>query len=53
MSPSSEAKRMEMSRVSYASVVGNLMYAMICTRLDIAQAVKVVSRFMANSSGKH
>ena len=47
MSPSSEAERMDMSRVPYASAVGSLMYAMICTRPDIAQAVGVVSRFMA------
>ncbi|KAE8664908.1 hypothetical protein F3Y22_tig00112738pilonHSYRG00917 [Hibiscus syriacus] len=48
MSPSSEEERMEMSRVSYASAVGSLMFAMICTRPDIAQAVGVVSRYMAN-----
>ena len=47
MSPSSEAKRMEKSRVPSASVLDNLMYAMMCTRPDIAQAVEVVSRFMA------
>ncbi|KAE8678427.1 Detected protein of confused Function [Hibiscus syriacus] len=44
MSPSSEEERMEMSRVPYASAVGSLMFAMICTRPDIAQAVGVVSR---------
>jgi len=48
MSPSNEAERMEMSRVPYASAVGSLMYAMICTRPDIAQAVGVVCRFMAD-----
>ncbi|KAE8667244.1 hypothetical protein F3Y22_tig00112428pilonHSYRG00010 [Hibiscus syriacus] len=48
MSPSSEEERMEMSRVPYASAVGSLMFAMICTRPDIAQAVGVVSRYMAN-----
>jgi len=53
MSPSSEAERMDMSRVPYASAVGSLMYAMICTRPDIAQAVGVVSRFMANPGGEH
>ncbi|GJX28419.1 (R)-mandelonitrile lyase-like protein [Tanacetum coccineum] len=47
MSPSSEKERMEMSRVPYASAVGSLMFAMICTRLDIAHAVGVVSRYMA------
>ena len=29
----------DMSRVPYASVVGSLMYAIVCTRLDIAHAV--------------
>uniref|UniRef100_A0A803N5N9 Uncharacterized protein n=1 Tax=Chenopodium quinoa TaxID=63459 RepID=A0A803N5N9_CHEQI len=37
-----------MSRVSYASAVGNLMYAMVYTRPDLAQAVSVVSRFMVD-----
>ncbi|KAE8731031.1 Chitinase-like protein 1 [Hibiscus syriacus] len=41
MSPSSEEERMEMSRVPYASAVGSLMFAMICTRPYIAQAVGV------------
>lgn len=26
----------DMTKVPYASVVGNLMYAMVCTRSDIA-----------------
>ncbi|KAH9310392.1 hypothetical protein KI387_025427, partial [Taxus chinensis] len=34
--------------VPYDSAVGSLMYAMVCTRPDIAQVVGVVSRFMAN-----
>ena len=37
-----------MSRVPYASAVGSLMYAMVCTRPDIAHAVGVLSRFMSN-----
>ena len=53
MCPSNEAKRKEMSRVPYASAVGSLMFAMICTRLDIAQAVGAVNRYMANPSGEH
>lgn len=48
MSPSSEAERMEKSRVPYASVVDSLIIAMMCTRPDIAQAVGVVSRFVAD-----
>ena len=33
-----------MSRIPYSLVVGSLMYAMVCTRPDIAHAVGVVSR---------
>ena len=53
MCPSNEAERIEMYRVPYASAVGSLMFAMICTRLDIAQAVGAVSRFMANPGKEH
>uniref|UniRef100_A0A2N9GLP2 Gag-Pol polyprotein n=1 Tax=Fagus sylvatica TaxID=28930 RepID=A0A2N9GLP2_FAGSY len=53
MSPSNEAERMEMSRVPYASAVGSLMFAMVCTRPDIAQAVGVVSRYMVNPGKEH
>ncbi|XP_072090472.1 secreted RxLR effector protein 161-like [Arachis hypogaea] len=42
-----------MENVPYASVVGSLMYAMVCTRPDISQAVSVVSRFMANPGKAH
>ncbi|KAH9717295.1 hypothetical protein KPL71_021764 [Citrus sinensis] len=41
-------KRDYMARVAYASVVGSLMYAMVCTRPDISQAVSMVSRYMYN-----
>jgi hypothetical protein len=42
-----------MSSIPYSSVVGNLMYAMVCTRLDIAHAVGVVSRYMNNPGKEH
>jgi len=53
MSPSNEAERMEMSRVPYVSVVGSLMFAMICIRPDIAQAVGAASRYLANPGREH
>ena len=34
------------SYVRYASVVGSLMYAMVRTRLELAQTVSEVSRYM-------
>ena len=42
-----------MSKVPYSSVVGNLMHAMVCTRPDIAHAVRVVSRFLSNPRKEH
>jgi len=53
MCPSSEVEMMEMSRVSYASTVGSLMYVMICTKAYIAQAVVVVSQFVADPGKEH
>jgi len=35
-----------MENVPYSSAVGSLMYLMMCTRPDIAQAVSVVSRYL-------
>ena len=42
-----------MSKVPYASTIGSLIYAMVCTRPDIAHAVGVVSRFMSRSGKQH
>ena len=38
----------KMSKVPYASAIESLMYAMVCTRLDIAHAVGVVSKYMSH-----
>jgi len=35
-----------MSHILYASAVDSLTYAMDCTRLDLSQAVSMVSRYM-------
>ena len=42
-----------MSHVPYASVVGSLMYAMACTRPDIAHAVGVLRRYMSKLGKEH
>ena len=39
-----------MSKVPYASTIGSLMYAMAYTKLDIANVVGVVSRFMSRKT---
>ncbi|GKE34056.1 retrovirus-related pol polyprotein from transposon TNT 1-94 [Tanacetum coccineum] len=41
-----------MSKVPYTNAVGSLMYLM-CTRPDIAYAVSVVSRYLANPGKNH
>ena len=52
-SPKTEEERDHMSKVPYASNIGSLMYAMVCTRLNIAHAVGVVSRFMSRPGKQH
>jgi hypothetical protein len=42
-----------MSRVPYSSGVGSLMYAMVCSRLDLSYAINLVSRYMANPGKEH
>jgi len=42
-----------MSRVPYVSAVGSLMFAMICTTLNIAQAMGAASRYMENPGRAH
>ena len=43
----------EMKNVPYASAVGSLMYAMMCTRPDICYAVGLVSRYQSNPGQAH
>ena len=42
-----------MRQVPYASVVGSLMYAMLCTRQDICYLVGMVSQYQSNPGPKH
>ena len=46
--PKTEDEKALISKVPYASSVGILMYAMVCTRPDIAQVVRVISRYISN-----
>ena len=51
--PTSPLEMEEMTQVPYQSVVGSLMYAMVCTRPDITQAVGVLSCYMSNLRRTH
>ena len=41
-----------MRQVSYASIVGSLIYAMLCTKLDICYSVGMDSRYQSNLEPK-
>ncbi|XP_062112968.1 secreted RxLR effector protein 161-like [Humulus lupulus] len=42
-----------MDNVPYASGIESLMYAMVCTRPDLAQAMSIVSKFISNPEESH
>jgi len=42
-----------MKNVPYASAVGSIMYAQVCTRPDIAYAVGVLGRYQSNPGLDH
>ena len=42
-----------MAKVPYASAIRSLMYAMLCTRPDIAYVVSMTSRFQSNPGLEH
>ena len=50
---SNEDEKLYMQRVPYVSAVRSLMYAMVCTRPDIAHDVGTVSRFLSNPGREH
>ncbi|XP_031261582.1 secreted RxLR effector protein 161-like [Pistacia vera] len=51
--PKSKEDVEEMTYVTYASAMGSLMFVVVCTKPDIAQAVEVLSRFMSNLGKEH
>lgn len=51
--PSIKKEIEEMNKVTYASTVGSLMCAMVCTRPAIAHLVGLVSRFLSNPGKQH
>ncbi|KAK8985022.1 hypothetical protein V6N11_082641 [Hibiscus sabdariffa] len=53
MCPSSPQERERMSQIPYASVIGSIMYAMICTRPDLSYALSMTSRYQENLGEGH
>ena len=50
MCPKTQEEEDKMSKVPYALAIGSLMYAMVCTRPDIAHVVGVVSRYESSNN---
>jgi hypothetical protein len=51
--PCDEKGKEEIGKIPYASVVGSLVYTMVCTQPYITYSVGVVSKFLANLSKQH
>jgi len=51
--PKTQEEEEDMSRVPYASAFSSMMYAMVCTKPNIAHAVGVLSRFMSKPGKEH
>ncbi|KAL9230892.1 hypothetical protein vseg_006185 [Gypsophila vaccaria] len=52
-SPKTPEETERMSRISYTSAIGSIMYAMMCTRPDVAYALSMVSRYQGNLGESH
>ena len=42
-----------MQKIPYASAVGSLMYAQVCTRSDIAYIIGMLGRYLSNPGMDH
>ena len=51
--PKNELEKKDMERFPYASVIGSLMYAQVCTRSDIAYIVGMLGRYLSNPGMDH
>ena len=53
MSPKTLEERNRISSIPYASAVGLIIYAMLCTKPDVAYALDIVSRFQTDPEENH
>ena len=51
--PKNELEKKDMERFPYASTIGSLMYAQVCTRSDIAYIVGMLGRYLSNLGRDH
>ena len=53
MCPKTIEERKRMSKIPYASAIGSIMYAMLCTKPDVSFALSVTSRFQSIYGEEH
>ncbi|RDX94346.1 hypothetical protein CR513_23284, partial [Mucuna pruriens] len=46
--PNNDLERHELQKIPYVSKVGSLMYAQVCTRLNIAFVVEVLGKYLSD-----
>ena len=51
--PKNDLEKESMKNIPYASTVGSLMYAQVCTRPDIAYAIGVLGQYQSNPGMDH
>ena len=51
--PQTTDERVQMTTIPFASAIGSIMYAMICTRPDVAFALSVSSRYQSDPGMGH
>ena len=52
-SPTTAEERERMKVVPYASAIGSIMHAMLCTRPDVCQAISLVGRYQSDPGVDH
>ncbi|PKI60922.1 hypothetical protein CRG98_018699 [Punica granatum] len=52
-SPSTREERDRMNRIPYASAIGSIIYAMLCTRSDISYTLSMTSRYQSDLGERH
>ena len=51
--PTTAEDRDKMKVISYASAIGSIMYAMLCTRPDVCLAISLAERYQSNPGVDH
>ena len=51
--PTTAEDRENMKDVPYASAIGSIMYAMLCTRPDVCLAISLAARYQSNPGVDH